>query len=63
MWTMKLTEKFRMRKYFDNTGTNVYAARGRGVNNRRNLVVVVAFRPQIEFGSREGYTKSHASNL
>ena len=29
---MEKTEKFRMRKYFEKTGTNIYATPTRGVN-------------------------------
>ena len=33
MWTTGKDRKFRMRKYSKNTGTNIYAARIRGVND------------------------------
>ena len=36
---MENTEKFRMRKYLKQTGTNIYAAHGRGVNQWCNQFI------------------------
>ena len=50
---MEKTEKFRMRKYFVNTGTNIYAARG--VNNQ-NFEAVSTLDTKIEVQKRKYQT-------
>ena len=44
---METTEKFCKRKYFERTGTNIYAAPRRGVNKEETLAHALTHYPKV----------------